>query len=551
MRLHCCFLLLIYLLTVEGADWSSVEAKCPDCEKIKCMDELVEEDCPTGTRLIQNVMFGCCPACLKYLRHGEACPGFFGTDTPKLKYKEFWSTHGDGLSQEATAYYPDEYIRETVELPCGTIRVYNDYFGNYLELPERVFSAAWQKSARNISLMVPVIDSARCEPFHECVISYNDLLDDKYAYPVCNLYSNEESAPYNRKYEEAPCAFSRADYSVFTKLEDCSVRYWEPECTVQTGLYDKVQTKSEDGEYWCSSPQGERIFGKELKRRDKMDINCKCSRKRWELRQQKNLNLNGESVTVAGRSDVSLHCEKNGNFEPLQCDNERCWCISPDTGLANSKVLPENLMRFLPCFDRAVMDEAVESQYLRKCESRSVGMQRTTSYLLERGTNWSPGDEISCDATGGFDKTLCDQYGLCYCVENTGKKSSINVNNDNLPTCSCARDFLDGIIPTQNCDITNGNYKPLQAKTSGGITLEYCIDETDGWRVSGDVPSVADKPGSKPCCLDSELFIPSEDFPGGEFTLPEFSCRKSSGDNCDSDPTNCLSFMQNCTISGR
>jgi hypothetical protein len=32
-------------------------------------------------------------------------------------------------------------------------------------------------------------------------------------------------------------------------------------------------------------------------------------------------------------SSRSLHCDKMGNYEELQCDRERCWCVNPKTGI--------------------------------------------------------------------------------------------------------------------------------------------------------------------------------------------------------------------------
>ena len=32
----------------------------------RCGEDLSQEDCPDGTHLAQNILFGCCPACIKY-----------------------------------------------------------------------------------------------------------------------------------------------------------------------------------------------------------------------------------------------------------------------------------------------------------------------------------------------------------------------------------------------------------------------------------------------------------------------------------------------------
>ena len=86
----------------------------------------------------------------------------------------------------------------------------------------------------------------------------------------------------------------------------------------------------------------------------------------------------------AGRTDVSLHCTKNGNYERLQCDNDRCWCVEELTGRARSMAVPASLWEWLPCFtrnDRHPATEVYGGQYLRRCESRVVGIQKVKEWF--------------------------------------------------------------------------------------------------------------------------------------------------------------------------
>lgn len=50
-----------------------------------------------------------------------------------------------------------------------------------------------------------------------------------------------------------------------------------------------------------------------------------------------------------GQKDVTLHCNEQGNYEELQCDNGMCWCAEERTGTPISRILPENMMTMLPC----------------------------------------------------------------------------------------------------------------------------------------------------------------------------------------------------------
>lgn len=53
--------------------------------------------------------------------------------------------------------------------------------------------------------------------------------------------------------------------------------------------------------------------------------------------------------TLPKRGDVSLHCTYQGNFEELQCDDGVCWCAHELTGEPFSVVVPDIMLKALPC----------------------------------------------------------------------------------------------------------------------------------------------------------------------------------------------------------
>lgn len=67
-------------------------------------------------------------------------------------------------------------------------------------------------------------------------------------------------------------------------------------------------------------------------------MSCACSRQRHR-------------AEMSGRTDVTLHCLPNGNFEALQCDMEICWCADEYDGhiLPGTFAVPEALLTYLPC----------------------------------------------------------------------------------------------------------------------------------------------------------------------------------------------------------
>ena len=40
---------------------------------VDCHPTFEKRDCPEDTIYMQNILWGCCPACVKYLEYGETC----------------------------------------------------------------------------------------------------------------------------------------------------------------------------------------------------------------------------------------------------------------------------------------------------------------------------------------------------------------------------------------------------------------------------------------------------------------------------------------------
>lgn len=101
----------------------------------------------------------------------------------------------------------------------------------------------------------------------------------------------------------------------------------------------------------CYSSSGVRLFG-EAKYKEASNMTCgkllsfpssltkhtACSRKKADLE-------------AWGRNAVTLHCDRMGNFERLQCDIEKslCWCVEPFTGDLTAPIVPFAALAKLPC----------------------------------------------------------------------------------------------------------------------------------------------------------------------------------------------------------
>ena len=81
---------------------------CPTCENILCVEDLTEDDCPEGSFLTENKIFGCCPACVKYREYGEICPGVDWKDDSN-KATPVGLMFGEDISSDLSTY-PDSYL---------------------------------------------------------------------------------------------------------------------------------------------------------------------------------------------------------------------------------------------------------------------------------------------------------------------------------------------------------------------------------------------------------------------------------------------------------
>ena len=58
---------------------------CPDCSLVDCLPMFGPSDCPKDTLFVENVLWGCCPACVRYLKPGNP---FFNS----IKIPLLWSS---------------------------------------------------------------------------------------------------------------------------------------------------------------------------------------------------------------------------------------------------------------------------------------------------------------------------------------------------------------------------------------------------------------------------------------------------------------------------
>uniref|UniRef100_A0A1B0DE61 Thyroglobulin type-1 domain-containing protein n=1 Tax=Phlebotomus papatasi TaxID=29031 RepID=A0A1B0DE61_PHLPP len=161
-----------------------------------------------------------------------------------------------------------------------------------------------------------------------------------------------------------------------------------PTCNPDDGTFAAKQCKGDfiTGRCFCYSEVGERIFGWDWWRNAE-EMTCACSRKR-------------HSLEKAGRHDVTLHCQQNGNYEELQCDEGACWCADPATGfiIEDTIAVPHHLWTLLPCYNTSFYG----TQYLRQCDSAAHAQNLIRDAFSKRGTSQISFTNIQCHYDGTY-----------------------------------------------------------------------------------------------------------------------------------------------------
>ncbi|XP_037082880.1 uncharacterized protein LOC119103447 [Pollicipes pollicipes] len=284
-----------------------------------------------------------------------------------------------------------------------------------------------------------------------------------------------------------PCLQALHDYLTASPPKT----YWyRPEC-LPDGTYAPVQCqdRTTSGVCFCVTSDGTRIFGRDLHTNRHL-MTCACSRKFWEM-------------TAADRKDITLHCEPNGNYEPLQCDKDVCFCVNSTTAELYGGTVSREQWTGLPCYD----PKHFPGSYNRLCESMNRASRKVATLLVSHGIHESSNFSAKCDPDGSYYPTYCSAKDQsCKCRDRAGN----NIGNyyvdsshadANSMNCQCARDHndYDAIaysLRNVACD-TNGNYKPEQC----GQDQCYCVDS---WGTPSSLPVTTNIDGVGAltrCCL--------------------------------------------------
>ncbi|XP_071040481.1 equistatin isoform X2 [Parasteatoda tepidariorum] len=223
------------------------------------------------------------------------------------------------------------------------------------------------------------------------------------------------------------------------------------------GFYEPVVCKSGVLCY-CVNKNGKRIFGTDVASKKEL-MNCKCSR-------------DYDKFPRKVPDGNFLRCLPNGNYDPIQCSDESCYCMGDE--FHTFGIVAKSIKELL-CYDKRSHRD--DDEMLRsKCWHEQNFLERQIQNYTENGVRVIGAYLPKCDLDGSYAPVQCKK-NECYCVKKNGelyhkRKYRVKRTPDNVKnmTCRCIRDHemlmelrtdekVKAYLDKKPCD--NGEYKNI------------------------------------------------------------------------------------------
>ncbi|XP_004933286.1 uncharacterized protein LOC101735440 isoform X1 [Bombyx mori] len=252
---------------------------------------------------------------------------------------------------------------------------------------------------------------------------------------------------------------------------------------------------------FCQSEEGERIFGEVLNLGSSTERNmhCGCSRLSWKIK---------KSIQTGVRLPVlTPRCTADGNFHPIQCIGNICYCVDTVTGIIEEGDgkeidLDEEPVTELECYNPR-LDFFPEFsrgeppyQYTTPClkdvtEKIDMFLQSIEDGFIVDYFNSFP----ECKPDGTYGTVLENSDGMKICADQRGVQIKDYEAKPDTPeyeamNCNCAQTSLvmaDALEKPVCCK--NGNFRRIQCRRG----MCRCVD-TDGRQVGTDSSDVTRLP---------------------------------------------------------
>uniref|UniRef100_A0A6P7H4E1 Thyroglobulin-like isoform X1 n=2 Tax=Diabrotica virgifera virgifera TaxID=50390 RepID=A0A6P7H4E1_DIAVI len=241
---------------------------------------------------------------------------------------------------------------------------------------------------------------------------------------------------------------------------------------------------------YCVDSTGNRIFGEaDFTSIPESELKCKCSRD-YE-----------EAVVIIGRElnpGEIFKCSPNGDYYPVQCMDEKCFCVDtydgvptyPDAKEVNITDISKDTLKCYKNKEPGIFYEKCESEYLESYKAYKALKDEGFSIML--GFTFP-----NCDIDGTY-KSVQENSTHKYCVDKEGSILNAVLQTDSLAKtmdCKCARARLTmSSNEKPSCD-ANGNYSQKQCRRGKC----RCVD-SDGNQVCKKAPCEVDQNKDKLTC---------------------------------------------------
>jgi len=229
---------------------------------------------------------------------------------------------------------------------------------------------------------------------------------------------------------------------------------------------------------YCVAKDGSRLFGEDIYTRGE-GMDCQCA-EHWAR--------NDELSLPSG-----LRCLPNGNFDPLQCNEDFCYCMDASKPSVTQGPYPHASILSLECFNSSYHS----FNYSNPCEVALQGFTDPTGGLEEGALVVGVGKEPQCSPDGFYGAVQPATKDGYFCSDRFGDQiEDFEFSKKDDSQCYCATRLhllssagLTSALP-QCC--SDGSYQQPQEH---GL-YAYCVDEYGNQ--DGDVTTITEA-GSLQC----------------------------------------------------
>jgi hypothetical protein len=292
------------------------------------------------------------------------------------------------------------------------------------------------------------------------------------------------------------CTFALQEYQAKRDAGELGMLMLSPSCDAE-GMFNPIQCIPGQICY-CVDRVGNRIFGEAIHHANsEFVMKCECAR----------LAASFDEIIDSKFPKFTARCNEAGSYDVIQCFGDKCLCVDENNGSPTSSIYNLTMgIDTMKCFDRRLHQNVT---YLRECEVDKMKRISEIKEYIDEGIRIITEDYDYCQPDGYYAR-IQKNHTHVFCSDRFGKpiEPYILERSDeraNTMNCNCARvvELMERnkiTIEIPKC-CPNGNYEELACRRG----LCYCVDE-NGQQTTVEVSSsMRDTLPCKTCDAISEI----------------------------------------------